>query len=73
MLIAVVVVGLVFDVTNGFHDSSNSIAALVATRAARPAAAIMLATVFTMLGPILVATAVADTIGGIAPSASPSS
>lgn len=65
MLIAVVVVGLVFDVTNGFHDSSNSIAALVATRAARPAAAIMLATVFTMLGPILVATAVADTIGGI--------
>ena len=62
---AVVVVALAFDVSNGFHDSSNSIAALVATRAARPAPAVLMATVFTMLGPILVATAVADTIGGI--------
>ncbi|MEI8081981.1 MAG: inorganic phosphate transporter [Actinomycetes bacterium] len=65
MLIAVVAIGLAFDVSNGFHDSSNSIAALVATRAARPSHAIMLATVFTILGPVLVATAVADTIGGI--------
>ncbi len=65
VLVAVVVVALAFDVSNGFHDSSNSIAALVATRAARPAPAVLMATVFTMLGPILVATAVADTIGGI--------
>lgn len=64
-LVAVVVIGLLFDVSNGFHDSSNSIAVLVATRAARPGPAIAMATVFTMLGPILVATAVADTIGGI--------
>lgn len=65
LLIAVVVVGLAFDVSNGFHDSSNAIAALVATRAARPGPAIAMATVFTMLGPILMATAVAETIGGI--------
>lgn len=65
LLVAVVVIGLLFDVSNGFHDSSNSIAVLVATRAARPGPAIAMATVFTMLGPILVATAVADTIGGI--------
>ena len=65
MLVAVIVLGLAFDVSNGFHDSSNSIATLVATRAARPGPAVVLAAIFTLLGPILVATAVADTIGGI--------
>ena len=65
VLVAVITVGLAFDVSNGFHDSSNSIAALVATRAARPGPAVLMATVFTIAGPILAATAVADTIGGI--------
>lgn len=65
MLIAVVLLGIAFDFSNGFHDSSNSIAALVATRAARPGPAVALASVFTILGPILVATAVADTFGGL--------
>lgn len=65
LLVAVVVIGVAFDVANGFHDSSNAIAALVATRAARPKSAIVMATAFTIAGPILVATAVAETIGGI--------
>ena len=65
VLIAVVALGITFDFSNGFHDSSNSIAALVATRAARPGPAVAMASFFTILGPILVATAVADTIGGI--------
>ncbi len=54
-----------FAVTNGLHDASNAIATLVATRAARPGQAIVLATVFNLLGPFLVGAAVADTIGGI--------
>ncbi len=45
VLIAVVVLGIAFDFSNGFHDSSNSIAALVATRAARPGPAVVLASV----------------------------
>ncbi len=61
----VILLGIAFDVSNGFHDSSNAIAALVATRAARPGPAVVLASVFTILGPILVATAVADTVGGL--------
>ena len=63
----VVAVGLAvgFAVTNGLHDASNAIAALVATRAATPRQAIVLATVFNVLGPLLVGTAVANTIGGI--------
>ena len=54
-----------FAVTNGLHDASNAIATLVATRAARPGQAIVLATVFNLLGPLLLGAAVADTIGGI--------
>ena len=58
-------VAFVFDVTNGFHDSANAIAALVATRAARPLSAVALAATFHVLGPLLAGTAVADTVGGI--------
>jgi len=63
--VLVILLGIAFDVSNGFHDSSNAIAALVATRAARPGPAVVLASVFTILGPVLVATAVADTVGGL--------
>jgi len=54
-----------FALTNGFHDASNAIATLVATRAATPAQAIALAAVFNMLGPVLIGSAVAATIAGI--------
>lgn len=64
-LVFVVVLAVTFDVTNGFHDSSNSVAAPVATRAMRPATAVGLAAVFTVLGPVLAGTAVADTVGGL--------
>lgn len=56
---------VLFAFTNGIHDASNAIAALVATRAARPLHAVMLAAVFNVLGPLVVGSAVADTIGGI--------
>ena len=59
------VLAFAFAVTNGLHDASNAIATLVATRAATPLQAIVLASVFNMLGPLLVGAAVADTIGGI--------
>lgn len=67
-----IVLGVAFAVTNGFHDAANSIAALVATRAATPLQAILLASAFNLLGPLLLGAAVANTIGGIvtvAPSA----
>src|SRR5689334_7176451 len=54
-----------FSITNGLHDASNAIATLVGTRGARPGQAIVLATIFNLLGPFLVGAAVADTIGGI--------
>ncbi len=71
-LVAAIALAVVFVVTNGFHDAANSIAALVATRAATPVQAIVLASVFNLLGPLLLGAAVANTVGGIvsvAPSA----
>jgi PiT family inorganic phosphate transporter len=56
---------IAFALTNGFHDAANAIATLVATRGARPGQAIALASVFNMLGALLVGSAVADTIAGI--------
>jgi len=60
-----IALALTFAVTNGLHDASNAIATLVATRAASPRQAIVLAAFFNLLGPLLVGAAVADTIGGI--------
>ncbi len=64
-LVLAVTLAFAFALTNGFHDASNAIATLVATRAARPSQAIILASVFNMLGPLLLGAAVANTIGGI--------
>ena len=60
-----ILLALAFAATNGLHDASNAIATLVATRAARPGQAIVLASVFNVLGPLVVGAAVATTIGGI--------
>ena len=64
-LLVAIALALAFAVTNGFHDAANAIAALVATRAARPLQAVMMASVFNLLGPLLLGAAVANTIASI--------
>jgi PiT family inorganic phosphate transporter len=64
-LIIAIGLAVAFALTNGFHDASNAIATLVATRGATPGQAVVLSSVFNMAGAILLGTAVADTIGGI--------
>ncbi|GIV00177.1 MAG: hypothetical protein KatS3mg014_1792 [Actinomycetota bacterium] len=54
-----------FAVTNGLHDAANAIATLVATRAARPLAAVALASCFNLLGPLVLGVAVAETVAGV--------
>ena len=63
-----IALALAFAATNGLHDASNAIATLVATRAARPLQAIVLASVFNLLGPLLVGAAVATRSAGSSPS-----
>jgi PiT family inorganic phosphate transporter len=62
LIIAVVVVALSFDYTNGFHDAANAIATSVSTRALTPRAALVLAAVMNLLGAFL-GTGVAQTVG----------
>ncbi len=64
-LIIAIGFAVAFALTNGFHDASNAIATLVATRGATPGQAITLSAVFNMGGAVLLGTAVADTIGKI--------
>ena len=64
-LAVAILLAVAFAITNGFLDAANSIAALVVTRAATPVQAIALASVFNLLGPLLLGAAVANTIGGI--------
>jgi inorganic phosphate transporter, PiT family len=49
-LVAVVVVALFFDFTNGFHDTANAIATSVSTRALSPRAAVLSAAVLNFAG-----------------------
>jgi len=58
-----VIVILLFDLTNGFHDASNMIATVVASRAMTPVQAVLVVGTFHFVGPLLGGTAVANTIG----------
>jgi PiT family inorganic phosphate transporter len=58
-----VVVIIIFDYTNGFHDASNIVATVIASRAMTPFQAVILTALFEFLGPLLGGTAVANTIG----------
>jgi PiT family inorganic phosphate transporter len=62
-ILAIIVVALAFDFINGFHDSANSIATVVATRVLSPGVAVIWAAGFNFVAAFLVGTAVAKTIG----------
>lgn len=49
-LIAVIVLALVFEFINGFHDTANSIATSVSTRVLTPSMAVVLAAVLNFVG-----------------------
>ncbi|HUT41587.1 MAG TPA: inorganic phosphate transporter [Gammaproteobacteria bacterium] len=63
LIIATVILVVIFDYTNGFHDASNIIATVIASRAMTPVQAVVVVATFEFLGPLLGGTAVADTIG----------
>jgi len=63
LLVSTVVLALVFDFLNGFHDAANSIATVVSTRVLSPRLAVVWAAIFNFLAAFLLGTAVAKTIG----------
>jgi PiT family inorganic phosphate transporter len=62
LLAAVIVVGLAFDFTNGFHDTANYVATWVGTRAVTPRLAVAISAAANLAG-AFVTTAVAKTVG----------
>jgi inorganic phosphate transporter, PiT family len=62
LLVIVIVLAVLFDFINGFHDTANAIATVIATRVLSPLQAILMATGLNFVGAIM-GTAVAHTIG----------
>src|SRR3989338_1204157 len=62
LLILIIILAVIFDFINGFHDTANAIATVIATRVLTPAVAILMAAGLNFAG-ALSGTAVAKTIG----------
>jgi inorganic phosphate transporter, PiT family len=62
-LIGLIALAVLFDFTNGFHDSANAIATVVATHVLRPRIAVAWAAIFNFAAFLVVGTAVANTVG----------
>ncbi|MDQ0204891.1 inorganic phosphate transporter [Pectinatus haikarae] len=63
LIILIILLALMFDFINGFHDTANAIATSVSTRAISPRAAIIMAAFLNFCG-AMYSTGVAHTIGG---------
>ena len=61
-LVAVIVIALIFDYTNGFHDAANSIATVVSTRVLTPRMAVVWAAFWNFVAFLVFKTHVANTI-----------
>ncbi len=63
-VVTIILVALIFDYVNGFHDAANSIATVVSTRVLSPGIAVIWAAFFNFIAFLVFGTRVAKTIGG---------
>jgi inorganic phosphate transporter, PiT family len=63
LLVFIILVALVFDFLNGFHDAANSIATVVSTRVLSPQKAVLWAAFFNFVAAFVLGTGVAKTLG----------
>lgn len=63
LALGIIIVALVFDFLNGFHDAANSIATVVSTRVLSPRIAVIWAAFFNFVAAFTFGTAVAKTMG----------
>jgi PiT family inorganic phosphate transporter len=64
-ILLIIVLALVFDFINGFHDAANSIATVVSTRVLSPKLAVVWAAFFNFVAFAVLGTHVAKTIGKV--------
>ncbi|RPJ52895.1 MAG: inorganic phosphate transporter [Methanobacteriota archaeon] len=65
LIIGIIIVALIFDFTNGFHDSANSISTVVSTKVLSPRHAVVFAAFFNFIAAFGFGVAVASTISKI--------
>jgi len=65
ILVIVVATALAFDFTNGFHDTANSVATSISTRALAPRTAVGLAAILNFVGAFISLKVAATVAGGI--------
>jgi len=65
LIIAIIGIALIFDFTNGFHDSANSISTVVSTKVLSPRNAVAFAAFFNFIAAFGFGVAVASTIAKI--------
>jgi inorganic phosphate transporter, PiT family len=63
IVVALILLALIFDYINGFHDAANSIATVVSTRVLSPGRAVVWAAFFNFIAAFAFGTAVARTVG----------
>ena len=63
LILTVIILAVLFDFINGFHDTANAIATSISTRALHPSQAILMAAILNFCG-AMISTGVAKTIGG---------
>jgi PiT family inorganic phosphate transporter len=64
LVLFIIVIALIFDFVNGWHDAANSIATVVSTRVLSPGVAVVWAAFFNFVAFLIFGTRVAKTIGG---------
>ena len=65
LIIAIIIIALIFDFTNGFHDSANSISTVVSTKVLSPRNAVAFAAFFNFVAAFGFGVLVASTISRI--------
>ena len=61
----IILIALIFDFTNGFHDSANSISTVISTKVLSPQRAVVFAAFFNFIAAFFFGVAVASTISKI--------
>lgn len=63
VIVFVVILALLFDFTNGFHDAANQVATAIKTDAIKPLRALLIAATFDFIGAFFLGSKVAETLG----------
>lgn len=69
LVVVVVAVALIFNFTNGFHDTANAIATSVSTRSLSPRAAVLLSSAMNLVGAFVTIKVATTIASGVAPMA----